>query len=440
MQRSATIHYRKGLYIGEHRSYDTCRFCLSATLQPFISFGNVPLAGGFFSKNSGPKEFAQERLYPMTICFCTHCGLVQVREVVESPILFEHYFYFSSAIGSVVEHFSKYADELVKMVDKPNKKFVVEIGCNDGVFLKPLMERYFNVLGVDPATNVVEPLIKKGMPIKRAYFGEQAAREIVKKQGKADIILGSNSLAHIDDMHDVARGISLLLKPNGFLSMETHYLGVLLKESQYDFMYHEHQSYYSLAALSTFFAMYDMEIFDAYIVPMHAGSMRTFVQKKGTGKRKKTARLRDLAQQEKKLKLDQAKTFLSFSSKISKTRAQLMALIAKLKKQKKTIAGYGASGRATIISAYCELTADHLDYIIDDAPAKLGAFTPGNHLKIQGSNILSDPKKRPDYCLILAWSFAGEIMKRNKKYLELGGKFILPLPKVRVVLQTKTTS
>lgn len=435
MKRAITnaIRKRTCLRIGEHLRYNHCRFCLKNTLVPCIEFGVVPLAGGFFPKGSTEKDFAQERLYPLTICFCTHCGLVQAREVVDSSQLFERYFYFSSAIGTLVHHFEAYTKTLLGFVQNPKKTFVVEIGCNDGVFLKPLMKEGFRVLGVDPATNVVLPLIKKGMPITHSYFGEKTVREIIKKHGHADVIVGSNSLAHIDDMHDVARGIQLLLKPNGFLSMETHYLGVLLEQKQYDFFYHEHQSYYSLRTLEKFFSVYDMEIFDAELVEMHGGSLRTFVQKKGTKKRRKTTRLRAFLQKEDMLKLDSLKTLQKFSAEMVKRKSELLGVINKLKKQRKSIVGYGASGRAATISSYCGLTNDHLDYIIDDAPAKRGAFTPGNHLRIQNSKILSDRKHRPDYCLILAWAFADEIISRNKTYLELGGKFILPLPKVRVV-------
>lgn len=423
---------RVSIFIGEHKHYDTCRFCLRKQLKPFIHFGNVPLAGGFFSKNASANDFTKERLYPLEICFCTNCGLVQASDVVDSRLLFENYFYFSSAIGTVVHHFEEYASTLKSLVESPKKTFAVEIGCNDGVFLRPLIKAGFKVLGVDPAVNVIAPLQKK-LPIMRAYFGEQAAKKIAKEHGQADIILGSNSLAHIDDMHDVARGIQLLLKPDGFLSMETHYLGTLLKEYQYDFMYHEHQSYYSLHALSHFFSMYEMEIYDAVKVALHAGSMRYFVQHKNTGTRKILPRVRKLLEQEKNQHLASYSTFKNFSSHIASTKKDLLTLIAKLKKQGKSVAGYGASGRATIIMSYCGITSDHIDYVIDDAPAKQGAFTPGNHLPIMSSAILKDPQKRPDYCLVLAWSFIEEIKKRNPEYLKSGGKFITPLPNVRVI-------
>lgn len=398
-----------------------------------MDFGNVPLAGGFFAKNATQRDLAQERLYPLVICFCTHCGLVQASDVVEAKTLFENYFYFSSAIGTVVKHFVQYAKELKLLVPDTSKRFVVEIGCNDGVFLRPLKAQGFNVLGVDPAANVVSPLIKQGLPIKCGFFGESLAKEIAAFHGQADIILGSNCLAHIDDMHDVVRGIKLLLKPDGFLSMETHYLGVLLAQSQYDFMYHEHQSYYSLGALTKFFAQYDLEIYDAYPVKLHAGSMRYFVQKKQTGGRKITARLRTIRAEEKSQKLDKLVTFTSFSVHIARTKKQLMLELDRLKLQGKTIAGYGASGRATIIMAYCGIDRTHLDYVIDDAPAKEGAYTPGNHLPICNSVILNDRQCRPDYCLLLAWSFAPEIIARNAKYIAWGGKFIVPLPKVKIL-------
>ncbi len=396
-----------------------------------MDFGYVPLAGGFFSPTATDIDFASEPKYPLVVCFCTSCGLVQINNVISGAQLFENYFYFSSAIKTLVEHFEEYATTLASIAGKPSSKFVVEIGCNDGVFLSPLTKQGFKVLGVDPAVNVVNPLIKKGMPIMRAYFGEDTARKIVATKGRADIILGSNSLAHIDDMHDVARGLSVLLKPKGFISMETHYLGTLIKQWQYDFFYHEHHSYYSLTSLSKFFAMYGMEIYDAYLVKMHAGSMRYFIQKKGGG-RPISARIKQLKREEIQQGLTKLSTFKAFSARLDTSRLKLMKKIKLLQSHGKSIVGYGASGRATTIMSYCGITRDHLNYLIDDAPAKKGAFTPGNHILIKDSSILSDPKNRPDYCLLLAWSFAGEIIKRNQKYLELGGKFIVPLPKVYI--------
>lgn len=421
---------RKALTVGEYNFYQECRFCLGKKLKDFIDFGYVPLAGGFLKS---AHQMRKEKHYPFSVCICTSCGLVQGRYVVNKSILFEDYFYRSSAIGTLTSHFEVYADELAEIVKNPQDKFVVEIGSNDGVFLRPLAKLGFKVLGVDPAKNIVESLNQRETPTICAYFGQRAASKIVKTQGQADIIVTSNSFAHIDDMHDVMRGVVTLLKKNGMLCIENHYLGTLLKEFQYDMMYHEHMSYYSLLSLSSFFALYDMEVFDVKPIPMHAGSMRYYVQFKNAGGRKKSPELYSLLRKENRLKLADFNTFKSFAQKTDKARKALMEFITKEKTAGKRFVGYGASGRATMMMSYCGINSDHLDYVVDDAPAKLGSFMPGSHVPIRSSQILSDPKKRPDYCLLFAWSFAQEIMKKQKPYLKQGGKFIIPLPSLKIV-------
>lgn len=421
---------RSPLAIGDHTYYEQCRFCLKKKLKDFIDFGYVPLAGGFLRT---PSEIRKEKQYPFSVCICSHCGLVQGRYVVNKSTLFEDYFYRSSAIGTLASHFEVYASELAKKVKKPQDMFVVEIGSNDGVFLRPLKKHGFKVLGVDPAANIVKSLKQRETPTVCAYFGEKSANKIAQSQGQADIIVTSNSFAHIDDMHDVMRGVVALLKKNGMLCIENHYLGTLLKEFQYDMMYHEHMSYYSVLALSNFFAMYGMEIFDVKPIPMHAGSMRYYVQFTQGGDRKKTPELQALVKKERQQKLTELSTFKTFSTKIDRARKELMEFIAKEKKAGKRIAGYGASGRATMMMSYCGIDSTHLEYVVDDAPAKQGSFMPGSHVPIRSSQILTDPKERPDYCLLFAWSFADEIMKKQKTYFQHGGKFIIPLPSVKVV-------
>lgn len=424
---------RRGKIIGEHKQYAQCRFCLSNRVKTFLKFGDVALAGGFFKPESTEKDFANERLYPLNIMYCLDCGLVQVKEVVDSKVLFEDYFYYSSAIKTLADHFAGYAEELADKFGRKTKKIsVLEIGSNDGVFLRPLQKAGFRVLGVDPAENIVKPLIAQGMPAVCDYFGERSAKKILKTWGQADVIVGSNSLAHIDDMHDVVRGIDLLLKDDGFLAMETHYLGTLLREYQYDMMYHEHQSYYSLYALNNFFKQYGMEIFDAKPIPIHAGSMRYYVQRQSAG-RPQTKECKAILRRELKSGLDTLAPYREFAKQIELEKNKLMDLLAQLKKDGKRIAGYGASGRATIMMSYCGISAEHLDYVIDDAPAKQGAFTPGNHLPVVSSAVLADPERKPDYCLLFAWSFYKEISEKNRPYLQRGGKFIVPLPMVKVI-------
>lgn len=421
-------HKRNGKNVGEYRTYDMCRFCVTGKLISFLSFGHVPLAGGFLKSK---RAITKEKLYPLTICVCESCHLVQVREVVSTKTLFADYFYFSSAIGTLASHFVAYAAFLAERIADHKTKFVVEIGSNDGVFLRPLREEGFRVLGIDPAVNVVAKVDQTITPTISAPFTEQTAKEVSLSHGQADVIVTSNSFAHIDDMHDVMRGVVKLLKPDGMLCIETHDLSVLMQESQYDMMYHEHMSYYSLHALESFFHMYGMHIVDAFKVPMHGGSLRTFVQFDDATS-EVSDHVREIKEGERRIGLDQVETFLTFGNQIATTKKDLRSLLSTIAKSGKSVAGYGASGRGTQVMSYTELTADDLRYVIDDAPAKIGCLTPGNHLMIVPSSVLQE-KDGPEYCLLFAWSFASEIMKRNQSYIDRGGKFILPLPSVKVL-------
>lgn len=418
--------------VGAYRQYTKCRFCFSQNLNVILDFGLLPLAGGFIKKEATAEDFRTERKYPLQICFCSDCYLVQVTTIVDSAILYKDYFYFSSAIKTLVDHFQAYALDLAKLYPDPSKRFVVELGCNDGVFLKPLAKLGFKVMGVDPAKNVVEKLVKEGYEVMIDYFNEQSVAQIVKKHGQADLILSSNSFAHIEDMHDVMKGVKKLLKKDGVLAFEVHYLGTLLKEVQYDMIYHDHEYYYSLLTLEKFFTQYNMEVYDVKAIPVHAGSMRYYVQNTGSGSRSSTENLKALHKTEKQLKIDKLDTYIHFESYIQKTRKDLLRLLNKLKKQGKKVVGYGASGRATTIMNYCGITDDLIEYIVDDAPAKTGAFTPGNHLEIRSSQIL-DSKNRPDYCVVFAWSFIDEIIRKKQTFLNNGGRFIVPLPAVKII-------
>lgn len=418
--------------IGEYRHYTHCRFCLKGKIQPVINLGLMPLAGGFFKKGTTRKELEKEKFYPLSLNFCKDCYLLQVNISINPDILFKNYFYFSSSIKTLVNHFRSVAAQLAKEIKNPKKSFIVEIGCNDGAFLDALKQKGFKRLGIDPATNIVMPLIKKGFPIINDYFSQKVAKKILKINDQADAVYSFHSMAHIEDMHDVIKGIKILLKDDGFLAFEVHYLGNLIDEFQYDMLYHEHQYYYSLTTLINFFARYDMDIYDAKLVPIRAGSIMFFVQNKNSGKRKTSPAVNKLLIQEKRQALDKIVTYKKFSKYIQKTKKDLLGLLTRLKAERKTIAGYGASGRGTVIMNYCGLDSRYLEYVIDDAPAKHGAYSPGTHLKITPSSALLG-RMRPDYVVLFAWPFIDEIKRKNIEYLKNGGKFIIPLPKVRIV-------
>lgn len=415
--------------IGEYRYYHYCRFCFSLQIQPVINLGFMPLAGGFLKSNSR-NTLEKEKFYPLELVFCTKCFLLQTNCVIDKDILFKNYFYHSSAIHTLIDYFEKNILDIKKRYPNPSKKFIVEIGCNDAIFIKSLINNGYTALGVDPAGNIVNPLIKKKLPIINTYFSQNTAKEIKDKYGKAHAIYSFNTLAHIEDMHDILRGIKLLLKKDGILAFQVHYLGNLVKGIQYDMIYHEHQYYYSLLTLQKFFTRYNMEVFNIKFSDLHGGSIMYYVQNKNYGKNAISEKINMLTKKEKKQGLDKCQTFFLLSKEIVKQRDILLNLLNDLKNKKMKIAGYGASGRATIIMNYCGIDKKYLDFIVDDAPAKQNAYTPGMHLKVYHSSKLIENKS--DYILLFAWSFINEIKKRNIN-LKKKAKFIIPLPKVKII-------
>lgn len=411
-----------------YKLYTFCRFCGNKLNKPVIDLRIVPLAGGFLKSKS---DFSKEKTFPLSLAFCGRCYLLQTREVISKSVLFNKYYYYSSAIQTLVAHFQITADEFAKQFFPTNSKLIVEIGCNDGSFIKECLNRGFNAVGIDPAKNIVKPLIKKGLPIINDYFTQKTAKEIKNKYGKADIVFSSNTLAHIEDLHEVFKGIINLLKDDGILVFENHYLGNLIKEMQYDMIYHEHQYYYSLNTLINFLKLHNLEVFNIKFIPIHAGSIRMYVQKKG-GENKIENIVTETLKNENKYGLTKKKTFIDYNKKIEKSKNDLIKVLQSLKKKNKTISGYGASGRGTIIMNYCNLGINFLNYVIDDAPVKQGTYTPGNHLQIISSKVLTG-KNMPDYVVLFAWSFWDEIKKRNTAYIKNGGKFIIPLPEVKII-------
>ena len=419
--------------VGEYCHFSKCRFCYKENLIKIIDFGLVPLAGGFFPNNSNKNKLRNEQYYPLQIFYCSDCSLLQSTNIISPNIIFKKYYYYSSSMNTLIDHFKLFALDLKKILKGSKNRKVLEIGCNDGIFLKPLIKNGFNAIGIDPAENIIKPLKKAGFNVLNLYFSERNSKKIKRLYGDVDVISGTSSLAHIDDMHDILKGVKYLLKPDGIFIMEEHYLGSLLKETQYDMMYHEHPSYYSLLSLTYFLNMYNMHIFKVKYSTIRAGLMRYYIKIKDNKKYKIDNSVIKLYKSEKQQGFDKLSTYKKYYSKVNKSKQELLKTLNKIKKKGKSIVGYGASGRATIISSYCRLSNKYLDYIIDDAPQKQGVYTPYNHLKVHSSEILKDKYKRPDYALLFAWPFWKEIENKNHKYLKNGGKFIIPLPKVRII-------
>ena len=420
----------KNVQMGQFTSRTDCRFCQSKNLVKILDFGNVPLAGGFLKK----EQFSEEKFYPLELNFCKNCTLVQVSNVVSAETLFRNYFYFSSSIKTLVDHMADFAHETKDCFLKDRKNpSVFEIGCNDGVLLKPFAAMGVKAVGVDPATNVVNSIDSKDITVINDFFTEKLALKLQKKYGYFDALVSSYSFAHIDGMVDVMKGVKALLKDDGIFIFEVYYLGTLIDEMQYDMIYHEHLSYYSLKTLSLFLKRFGMEIFDVKFIPgVRAGAARFYARNIGKRPEKISTAVNELSKYEKKKGFEKVETYLNYGQKVNKTRDQLLVLLDRLKDEKKTIIGYGASGRGTTIMNYCGIDNHYLDYVVDDAPAKHGFFTPGTHVPIKPWEFATQSKP-PDYALLFAWSFINEVKKKRTDYLKQGGKFIVPLPEVKVI-------
>ncbi|HOW43039.1 MAG TPA: class I SAM-dependent methyltransferase [Candidatus Omnitrophota bacterium] len=408
----------------------TCRFCESTDLVKVLDFGNVPLAGGFLKDT----EFSEEKFYPLELNFCRKCCLLQVSNVVPGEVLFKNYFYFSSAIRTLVDHLADFARETTERFLKDRKNpSVFEIGCNDGVMLKPFAQLGVKAVGVDPATNVVKSIESKDITVINDFFCEAVGERISREFGRFDAITSSYSFAHIDDMISVIKGVKKLLKDDGVFIFEVYYLGTLIEEMQYDMIYHEHMSYYSLKALDHFLGTYGMEMFDTKFTPgVRSGAVRFYARNKGKRTDAVSPAVEKMRADEIKRGYDKAETFLGYGDKVKGTRTALMRVLNDLKSRGKTIIGYGASGRGTTIMNFCGIDGKYLDYVVDDAPAKHGFYTPGTHVAIKPWDAVTQGAF-PEYALLFAWSFINEVKKRRVDYLEQGGSFIVPLPEVSIV-------
>lgn len=413
-----------------------CAFCGSTKLVEVIDFGKVAVAGAFLKE----EDFSEEKKYQLTIVFCEDCFAVQVRDHVDPKVLFEHDFYFSSAIKTLRDHFTEYAGEVTaRFLEKPDTSVVVEFGSNDGVLLKPFADQGIKtVIGVDPAANIVKSIEDDRLTLVNDFFNVPVAKSIVQKHGKADLVCANNAYAHISDINGVTNAVTTVLKDDGVFIFEVHYIGKIIQDMQYDMMYHEHIYYYSLIALQNHLARHDMVIFDIKPIPIHGGSVRYYAARKGSRHAEHiSARVEALRAQELSLGYDTPKMYMQFASRVAEKKQKLMKLLEAAKQKGRTIVGYGASGRANTIIQYCGITNAHLDFMVDDAPAKQGMYTPSSHLKIQSSATLKDAK--PDYILLFAWTFYNEIAGKLGEFFDGGGRMVVPLPDVRVTFYSTNT-
>jgi methylation protein EvaC len=421
--------------VTNHTTRNTCAFCDSASLEEIIDFGRVALAGAFLK----PDGFQAEQIFPLRVNYCADCYALQVIDIVDPALLFVNYFYFSSAIASLRDHFVDYANEVVPRFLDPANATAVEIGCNDGILLKPIADHGVRtVIGVDPATNIVSTINDPRITVINTFFSSSVAQEIRKNHGPAQLIVANNVFAHIPDINDVTAGIADLLDTDGVFVFEAHYLGSVVNGLQYDMIYHEHLYYYSLISLENHLSRHGLKVFDLKAIGIHGGSMRFYICKnKGLGARAISANVTRIRKEELERGYNRVECFQRFAGEIALRKRRLMDILEDASRHGLRVAGYGASGRANTIIQYCGITRDHVEYMIDDASAKWGYCTPGSHIEIRPRDSLT--KDKPDFLLVFAWAYLNEIATNCKDYLEQGGRLLTPLPEVRLVSHPKST-
>jgi len=404
-----------------------CRACGSELNKTFVNLGMSPLSNSYVKDEDLSK---MEPFYPLHAFVCDKCFLVQLEEFQSPSQIFSDYAYFSSYSQSWLEHSKNYVEMMTSRFAFDSNSFITEIASNDGYLLQYFVEKGIPVLGVEPAENVAKTAIENGIRSEVVFWGEKSARELGQKYPKANLILGNNVLAHVPDINDFVKGISLFLANDGIVTIEFPHLLQLIAQSQFDTIYHEHFSYLALVSVDKIFENHDLKLFDVEKLPTHGGSLRIFAQK-STGKRQETQRLRDLRIEEKEFGLSNLDMYSNFSNKVESVKLNLLEFFIKAKKDGKVVAGYGAPAKGNTLLNYCGIGVELLPYTVDMSPHKQNKYLPGTHIPIYKPEAIYE--KKPDYILILPWNLKSEIMSQMESVKEWGCKFVIAIPEIEIL-------
>ncbi len=411
--------------LAPYRTVTACRVCGCGDLTMILSLGRTPLANAFVRPE---RRDEPEARYPLDVLLCARCGLVLLSVVVRPELMFADYLYASSASPPMIAHFDAYAVEIVERFAPPGS-LVVEFGSNDGVLLRPLAARGVRVVGIEPAANLAAEANAAGAETWTDFFGTPVVRRIVAEKGRARALLGNNVLAHVHELRDVLSAADQLLEDDGVVVVEVPYLADLLERVEYDTVYHEHLSYFSLSPLATLFASAGFELFDVRHLSIHGGSIRVFAGR--AGRRPSTSSVREMLAHESAAGLRRPETYIEFAARVSASRDALRGLLGTVRAAGCRIAGLGASAKGNTLLNYCEIGPDTIEFIGDSTPAKVGLLTPGMHIPVKPEDAVT--REQPDYTVLLAWNFADAIVARHAEYGARGGRFIHPIPLARIL-------
>jgi hypothetical protein len=371
-----------------------------------------------------------EPFYPLHAFVCENCFLVQLEEYVSPDHIFSEYAYFSSYADSWLEHCRHYTDQMLDRFALNGQSLVVEIASNDGYLLQYFAEKKIPVQGIEPAANVAQVALQKGVPTLVQFFGAQLAAELAREERQADLLVGNNVLAQVPNLCDFVAGMKILLKPRGVLTLEFPHLLQLMEGNQFDTIYHEHFSYFSFLTAEKIFAAHELVLFDVEELPTHGGSLRIFGRHKQDSSKQITSRVVELRAREEAAGLLRLESYGSFEEKVKDTKRELLRCLIRVKQEGKSIVGYGAPGKGNTLLNYCGIARDFLDYTVDRNPYKQGKYTPGTHIPICSPERIYET--RPDYLLIMPWNLKDEIMQQMGQIRQWSGKFIVPIPEATI--------
>lgn len=406
-----------------------CRYCNTELKKTFIDLINSPASNSFltFEQLNEPETF-----FPLKVFTCHKCFLVQVDEYKKSEAIFDSsYAYFSSYSKSWLVHARRYTDLMVERFEIDNRSLVVEIASNDGYLLQYFKEKNIPTFGIEPTSNTAEVAISKGIETIIEFFGVTLAKKLALEGRKANLLLGNNVLAHVPDIFDFVSGLKIMLAENGIVTMEFPHLIQLIDNNQFDTIYHEHFSYLSFYTVKQIFESAGLEMFDVEEIPTHGGSIRIYAKHKEDDSKSISTNIAKLLEKEIKKGINNLKYYTGFQEKAMKVKLDLLSFLIKQKKNGKKVAAYGAAAKGNTLLNFCGVKADLIDFVVDANPHKQNKYLPASHIPVMNEAYLK--AKQPDFVIILPWNLKDEITTQLDYIKDWGGKFVVPIPKVKVL-------
>ncbi len=404
-----------------------CRFCGAEVRQTFVDLGMSPLCESYPSA----EEFHRgETYYPLHAYVCGKCFLVQLEEFETRENIFSDYAYFSSYSDSWLRHCEKYCAKAKERFGLNENSFVIEVASNDGYLLQYFVREKIPVLGIEPAANVAKVANDKGVPTLVSFFGVSLARELALKGHTADLVAGNNVLAQVPDLNDFVEGLRIVLKPEGVLTLEFPHLLRLMEQNEFDTIYHEHFSYFSLLTTVQILERHGLRVFDVDELPSHGGSLRVYACRSESSSHPVQPSVHTVIEDEKKAGLNTPEAYENFKRQVKQTKLALLEFLLKAAREGKSVAGYGAPGKSATLLHYCGIGRDLIEYTVDRSPYKQGKYLPGSHIPIYHPDRIMETK--PDYVVILPWNLKDEIIQQLRGIREWGGRFVVPIPEVTV--------